>query len=186
MKYSGWAAPLLTAPVSSIFMAVAQAPVPTLATDQKAAPATQSWWKGWEFSLVLQYGFTALILAAGMGNREMVELLVQRSDLAVNVVEGNSCSALMIACMHCYIQARYDIVRYPGDRCKLYRYLCSGYPIFERPNMQLGPYRDQKLSYTGTRYCKTQMCIFLKLFIPFSLFLIDDLYSTRKGSNWNP
>ena len=49
-----------------------------------------------------------------MGNREMVELLVQRSDLAVNVVEGNSCSALMIACMHGYIQARYDIVRYPG------------------------------------------------------------------------
>ena len=41
----------------------------------------------------MQYGFTALILAAGMGNREMVELLVQRSDLAVNVVEGNSCRA---------------------------------------------------------------------------------------------
>ncbi len=35
----------------------------------------------------------------------MVELLVGgRPDLDVNIVEANSCSALMIACMHGYIQ----------------------------------------------------------------------------------
>ncbi len=54
---------------------------------------------------VFQYGFTALILAAGMGSQAMVELLVGgRPDLDVNIVEANSCSALMIACMHGYIQ----------------------------------------------------------------------------------
>ncbi len=40
-----------------------------------------------------------------MGSQAMVELLVGgRPDLDVNIVEANSCSALMIACMHGYIQ----------------------------------------------------------------------------------
>ena len=35
---------------------------------------------------------------------EFVELLLGRTDIEVNHVEGNNCSALMIACMHGYVQ----------------------------------------------------------------------------------
>ena len=37
-----------------------------------------------------------------MGNYNIVKLLTQLSIVDVNVVESNSCSALMIACMHGY------------------------------------------------------------------------------------
>ena len=51
-----------------------------------------------------KYGFTALILAAGMGNLDIVSKLTPRSEVNVNCVEGNLCSALMIACMHGYLR----------------------------------------------------------------------------------
>ena len=37
-----------------------------------------------------------------MGNYNIVKLLNELSIVDVNVVESNSCSALMIACMHGY------------------------------------------------------------------------------------
>ena len=55
-------------------------------------------------NLANKYGFTALILAAGMGNLDIVSKLAPRSEVNVNCVEGNLCSALMIACMHGYLR----------------------------------------------------------------------------------
>ena len=57
-----------------------------------------------------KYGFSALILAAGMGNLEIVRLLVTRPGVDVNLVESNSCSALMIACMHGYCEVAATIL----------------------------------------------------------------------------
>ena len=51
-----------------------------------------------------KYGFSALILAAGMGNLGIVRLLTAMASVDVNRVESNSCSALMIACMHGYLR----------------------------------------------------------------------------------
>ena len=73
-------------------------------------------------NLANKYGFTALILAAGMGNLDIVSKLTPRLEVNanknkhkifnknhqkkvnVNCVEGNLCSALMIACMHGYLR----------------------------------------------------------------------------------
>ena len=51
-----------------------------------------------------RFGYTALILAAGLGNVGLVELLLERDDIEVNHVESNNCSALMIACMHGFFE----------------------------------------------------------------------------------
>merc|ERR1719318_2101828 len=49
-----------------------------------------------DINLSDKYGFTALILAAGMGNFEIVKLLTVSPRVDVNVVEGNTC--LITAC----------------------------------------------------------------------------------------
>ena len=83
-----------------------------------------------------KYGFSALILAAGMGNLEIVRLLVTRPGVDVNLVESNSCSALMIACMHGYCEVAATILEredcdvnigtgYCGQPTRVSRVLCS-------------------------------------------------------------
>ena len=57
-----------------------------------------------------KYGFSALILAAGMGNFDIVKLLNELMIVDVNVVESNSCSALMIACMHGYTHVAEELL----------------------------------------------------------------------------
>ena len=57
-----------------------------------------------------KYGFTALILAAGMGNFEIVKMLTRAIRVDVNIVEGNSCTALMIACMHGFCDVASEIL----------------------------------------------------------------------------
>ncbi len=39
-----------------------------------------------------------------MGDKDLVQLLLDREDTEPNHVEVNHCSALMIACMHGYVE----------------------------------------------------------------------------------
>ena len=55
---------------------------------------------GLGINIVNKFGFSALILAAGLGNTELVEMLVAQPETDVNLTEANRCSALMIAAMH--------------------------------------------------------------------------------------
>ena len=45
-----------------------------------------------------------LFLCLGMGDVDLVQLLLDRKDVDPNLVEVNHCSALMIACMHGFVE----------------------------------------------------------------------------------
>jgi hypothetical protein len=43
-----------------------------------------------------------------MGDVDLVQLLLDRKDVDPNLVEVNHCSALMIACMHGFVEVRFS------------------------------------------------------------------------------